>query len=193
MTINSIYLFLENHGNILRDYYLNNTLTYSNTITDEWVYDSNLNRISFKFKPNSINYFHKSLTENYNESFSIFFHLKIDNLSLYQDENTDYFIFDSINPDGSNQLKSFAIVLQKISNKYFYKLKIDNLNNGNQYLDIYEIDNSINNINQYICIVCHAPSALVGVKSGGLNSTLTSSHATPWKKILKGHMPLKNE
>ena len=153
MTINSIYLFLENHGNILRDYYLNNTLTYSNTITDEWVYDSNLNRISFKFKPNSINYFHKSLTENYNESFSIFFHLKIDNLSLYQDENTDYFIFDSINPDGSNQLKSFAIVLQKISNKYFYKLKIDNLNNGNQYLDIYEIDNSINNINQYICIV----------------------------------------
>ena len=68
MTINSIYLFLENHGNILRDYYLNNTLTYSNTITDEWVYDSNLNRISFKFKPNSINYFHKSLTENYNES-----------------------------------------------------------------------------------------------------------------------------
>ena len=148
MTINSIYLFLENHGNILRDYYLNNTLTYSNTITDEWVYDSNLNRISFKFKPNSINYFHKSLTENYNESFSIFFHLKIDNLSLYQDENTDYFIFDSINPDGSNQLKSFAIVLQKISNKYFYKLKIDNLNNGNQYLDIYEIDNSINNINQ---------------------------------------------
>jgi hypothetical protein len=153
MTINSIYLFLENHGNILRDYYLNNTLTYSNTITDEWVYDSNLNRISFNFKPNSINYFHKSLTENYNESFSIFFHLKIDNLSLYQDENTDYFIFDSINPDGSNQLKSFAIVLQKISNKYFYKLKINNLNNGNQYLDIYEINNSINNLNQYICIV----------------------------------------
>lgn len=153
MTLNSIYLFLENYGNTLRDYYLNNNLTYNNTITDEWNYDSNLNRIFFKFKPNSINYFYKSLSENYNDSFSIFFHLKIDDLSLYQNENTDYFIFDSINPNGSNPIKSFAIVLQKINNRYFYKLKIDDLNNGNQYLDIYEIDSSINSLNHYICIV----------------------------------------